>query len=291
MTNRPRCRGCFLVGLALAASLWTPPADAAAGNFVARSCNRNAAARIGAWTRAQAKSYAAVAAGEGYQWGGCWNDNNRDDQPGDPQEVITTYGEGPDCSGLVFKSWALAGDSSGADRGYYRHEALTYLHGPFGASTFTTRNLNAFGPAPKASAASMDAFASSRHIGLVYQANANGTDQIVEATGEAYGTRITTEAFRGNPDFLRSPAQGLERHGIESGCGTPASLVFVAKPRYTGSTQVGLGIRRPRPVSSRLPSAGFTASTSTRSARSLATRSRRPSSVKAISLGNRPPHG
>jgi hypothetical protein len=223
MINHPPRRGCFLLGLALAASLWTPPADAAAGNFVARSCNRNAATRIGAWTRAQAKSYAGVAAGEGYQWGGgCWNDNNRDDQPGDPQEVITTYGEGPDCSGLVFKSWALAGDSSGVDRGYYRHDALAYLHGPFAASTFKTRNLNAFGPVPKASAASMDAFASSRHIGLVYQANANGTDQIVEATGEAYGTRIAAEAFRGNPDF-----SGVQRKGWS---GT-ASRADAAQPR------------------------------------------------------------
>jgi hypothetical protein len=47
----------------------------------------------------------------------------------------------------------------------------------------------------------MDAFASSQHIGLVYQANADGTDQIVEAIGESDGTRIATESFRGNPDF------------------------------------------------------------------------------------------
>jgi hypothetical protein len=47
----------------------------------------------------------------------------------------------------------------------------------------------------------MDVFASASHIGLVYQTNANGTDQIVEAIGEADGTRIATESYRGNPDF------------------------------------------------------------------------------------------
>ena len=45
-----------------------------------------------------------VAVGEGYEWGGgCWNDNNRDDTPGQPD----SNGEGPDCSGFVFKTWEL----------------------------------------------------------------------------------------------------------------------------------------------------------------------------------------
>src|SRR6266568_8597232 len=202
MTPIPCRRGGFLLGLALAASLWAPPAQAAGGNFVARSCNRNAATKLASWSRSQAMSYASVAADEGYQWGGgCWNDNNRDDQPGDQEGVLASNGEGPDCSGLVFKSWTLAGDPSGADTGFYRHDALTYVHGPFSANAFKTRNLNAFGPDAKASAVSMDAFASSQHIGLVYQANADGTDQIVEAIGESDGTRIATESFRGNPDF------------------------------------------------------------------------------------------
>ena len=202
MTPIPCRRGGFLLGLALAVSLWAPPAQAAGGNFVARSCNRNAATKLASWSRSQAMSYASVAADEGYQWGGgCWNDNNRDDQPGDQEGVLASNGEGPDCSGLVFKSWALAGDPSGADTGFYRHDALTYVHGPFSANAFKTRNLNAFGPVAKASAVSMDAFASSQHIGLVYQANADGTDQIVEAIGESDGTRIATESFRGNPDF------------------------------------------------------------------------------------------
>jgi hypothetical protein len=208
MTARNTRRACLLLGVAVVATLWARPAEAA-GNFVDRFCNRDPATKVAVLTRAAARSYASVAAGEGYQWGGgCWNDNNRDDQPGDPHELVSTRGEGGDCSGLVFKTWALANDASGADRGFYRRGALTYFHGPFAANAFKTRNLNAFGPVPKASAISMDAFASAHHTGLVYQANANGTDQIVEAIGEDQGTRVATESFRGNPDF-----SGVRRKG------------------------------------------------------------------------------
>src|SRR5205814_1191132 len=54
------------------------------------------------YRRKDAKAYADVAIGEGYEWGGgCWNDDNKDDTPNAPD----SNGEGPDCSGLVFKSW------------------------------------------------------------------------------------------------------------------------------------------------------------------------------------------
>ena len=46
---------------------------------------------------------------EGYQWaGGCWNDNDRDDSPGDPREDPYTGGEGGDCSGFTFQVWREA---------------------------------------------------------------------------------------------------------------------------------------------------------------------------------------
>ena len=47
----------------------------------------------------------------------------------------------------------------------------------------------------------MDALASSTHIGLIYTANADGTDQIVEAKGEAYGTGVWTRAYRGESSY------------------------------------------------------------------------------------------
>ena len=44
----------------------------------------------------------------------------------------------------------------------------------------------------------MDAYASETHIGMIYVTNADGTDQIIEALGESYGTNIWTRAYRGN---------------------------------------------------------------------------------------------
>jgi hypothetical protein len=47
----------------------------------------------------------------------------------------------------------------------------------------------------------MDAFASTKHIGMIYAPNADGTDQIIEAKGEAYGTNIWTRSYRGSSSY------------------------------------------------------------------------------------------
>ena len=47
----------------------------------------------------------------------------------------------------------------------------------------------------------MDALASANHIGMIYATNADGTDQIVEAKGEAYGTNIWTRTYRSNVNY------------------------------------------------------------------------------------------
>ena len=39
------------------------------------------------------------------------------------------------------------------------------------------------------------------HIGMIYAKNADGTDQIIEAKGEAYGTNIWTRAYRGDSSY------------------------------------------------------------------------------------------
>ena len=39
------------------------------------------------------------------------------------------------------------------------------------------------------------------HIGMIYATNANGTDQIIEAKGEAYGTNIWTRTYRGDSSY------------------------------------------------------------------------------------------
>ena len=58
----------------------------------------------------------------------------------------------------------------------------------------------------------MDALASTDHIGLIYANNADGTDQIIEAKGEAYGTNIWTRTYRGNSSY-----SGVRRLGWSSG--------------------------------------------------------------------------
>jgi hypothetical protein len=47
----------------------------------------------------------------------------------------------------------------------------------------------------------MDAFASTGHIGMIYARNANGTDEIIEAKGESYGTNIWTRTYRGDSSY------------------------------------------------------------------------------------------
>jgi hypothetical protein len=47
----------------------------------------------------------------------------------------------------------------------------------------------------------MDALAGYHHIGMVYMTNADGSDQVIEAKGEAYGTNIWTRTYRGSSAY------------------------------------------------------------------------------------------
>ena len=78
------------------------------------------------WKRADAYGYAQPARSEGYEWnGGCYKLNNRDDTEGWP---VDADGEGADCSGFVFKVWALRKDGSAGYR-FWDHEMD--VHGPY----------------------------------------------------------------------------------------------------------------------------------------------------------------
>jgi hypothetical protein len=57
----------------------------------------------------------------------------------------------------------------------------------------------------------MDALASDGHIGLIYAANPDGSDQIIEAKGEAYGANIWTRTYRGSSSY-----SGVRRTGWSS---------------------------------------------------------------------------
>jgi hypothetical protein len=168
--------------------------------FVQNTCNTNDPTPTPYITRDGSIEVALRGRYEGYQWGGgCWNDNDVDDSPGDPLQDPRTGGEGGDCSGFTFKVWRESTTTS--DGEFYQWNKLRFVHGPYAANDFK----NSIGapnvPMSKAAAIRMDAFASSGHIGMVYATNANGSDQIIEAKGEAYGTNIWTRTYRGDSSY------------------------------------------------------------------------------------------
>jgi hypothetical protein len=151
--------------------------------------------------RSQARSYAETAAWEGYQWGGgCWSDDDVDQSPGDPTQDPSTGGEGPDCSGLTYKSWYERNDTSLSSFRY--HFRMQDVHGPYTAESFKYGWGAPNTTVAKANTIYMDAFASAYHVGMIYHANtAYNTDVIVEAKCEACGTGIWSRTYRGNPDY------------------------------------------------------------------------------------------
>lgn len=168
--------------------------------FVANNCNYNDPSPTSYITRDGSTTVALRARFEGYQWaGGCWNDNDRDDSPGDPTQDPGTGGEGPDCSGFTFKVWRESLSESSA--AFDQWNMLRFVHGPYTAARFRHGDGAPNTTIAKSAAIRMDAFASDGHIGLVYAANTDGSDQIVEPKGEAYGTNIWTRTYRGSSSY------------------------------------------------------------------------------------------
>jgi hypothetical protein len=198
-STRPAFLHGAIAGLALAFALATPGALAYHTNFQA-SCTNDHFGTSGV-TRSQALIYAQIGAYEGYQWGGgCWNDDNVDNAPGDPTENAATRGEGGDCSGFTYKSWFER--SGWTDTGFTYHYRMQNVHGPYAAEAFKRGDGYANVTLSKSAAIEMDAFASVSHVGMIYQPNtAYNTDRIVEAKCEACGTGIWSRTYRGDPAY------------------------------------------------------------------------------------------
>ena len=178
--------------------------------FVADNCNTAAPTPTSYITRDGSATVALRGRYEGYQWGGgCWNDNDQDDSPGDPHEDPNTGGEGGDCSGFTFKVWRESLNQGDAD--FYQWGLLRNVHGPYRAIDFKAGvgapNLTV----AKSALVKMDALASDGHIGLIYAENPDGSDQVIEAKGEAYGTNIWTRTYRGSSSY-----SGVRRTGWSS---------------------------------------------------------------------------
>jgi hypothetical protein len=177
----------------------------------------NAAAS--AITRNTARGYSEIAANEGYEWGGgCWNNNNYDDTPNAPD----SGGEGPDCSGLVFKSWYLR--LPWASSGFWRWNRMQNVHGYYGSSTFRAPSSDL--PFHKLSSKSrsttifMDAFAKDGHIGLLDTSAypSSGGDYIMEAKGDYLGTDIFVESYRFDSAYVAVRREGWATQTCTGSC-------------------------------------------------------------------------
>jgi hypothetical protein len=88
---------------------------------------------------------------------------------------------------------------------------LRNVHGPYTAASFKAGSGAPNVTAAKSGLVKMDALASDGHIGLIYAVNPDGSDQIIEAKGEAYGTNIWTRTYRGSSSY-----SGVRRLGWSS---------------------------------------------------------------------------
>jgi hypothetical protein len=177
--------------------------------------------------RKDALAYAVVAKGEGYEWGGgCWNDNNRDDTPGAPD----SSGEGPDCSGLVFKTWELRNNPN--DKGFTWYDKLENVHGDFATYDYHSPvPSDPFVKLPNKSRLTtmyMDAFAKNGHVGLLSNRVSPGsnTDYIIEAYGDLSGTDEWVRTYRFESAFVAVKRESWTPD-CYPGCVEPESLTRV----------------------------------------------------------------
>ena len=202
--KRPICvgLGTFLLVFSIALPVMAHGAGWVESNCFNRG-NPTNQYNMSSWTRANAKSYAYTGRYEGYTWGGgCWDNDNIHESKNEPVETVN-HGEGGDCSGLTFKSWAMR-IAYGAT-GFTHWLTLGDEHGPYTANAFRTGAgpTTVIGTLPSYSQTQyMDAFASTTHIGMIYtEGTSNNQDTIIEAKGEADGTVLATRTYRGSSSY------------------------------------------------------------------------------------------
>ena len=161
------------------------------------------------WKRSQADDYALQAVGEGYEFGGgCYKLNGYDDTPDLPTDG---GGEGADCSGFTFKTWALELESGTGGYHFWTHQKN--IHGPYATWGY-------FDPAPSypfkliskgyGSTLFMDAFVQRNsewgHVALIHQEGSSGSDWIVHARNNTAGTELRYLPYRAD-DSMKAVAR------------------------------------------------------------------------------------
>ena len=149
------------------------------------------------WKRSQAINYAQPPVREGYALaGGCYRLNDKDDTP---LLAADQGGEGTDCSGFVFRVWALKADGSA---GYRRWDYDKDIHGPYLTwdyeAPLTGSPFKLISKTLK-STAPMDALVWNRsyeqHIALIYQ-EGSSSDLFIHAHNNTVGVEISEEIYR-----------------------------------------------------------------------------------------------
>jgi hypothetical protein len=180
----------FVAGALALGSLWVGHA-ALADAWSDSNCT-GASRSITTWKRSQATNYAQPPLKEGYSLdGGCYKLNDRDDTP---TLAADQGGEGTDCSGFVFRVWALKNDGSA---GYRSWDYTKDIHGPFYTwHYYSPVSNNPFKQISKTLAATipMDAFVwyrgEDRHIALLWQENTS-SDLVIHAHNNTVGVEIS----------------------------------------------------------------------------------------------------
>ena len=168
---------------------------------------------VGCWSRTEARSYTYTANHERYQiGGGWWNNNNQWDS-----------GEGPDCSGLTFKTWAMVNSEGNTGRYYW---SIGYnVHGPYKSTEFRdgchgacyivcgSETTHACGSSSYTKTIYMDAFAKSGHVAAIYSEGSSGWDMFVNASGTGYGINYQKRWYR-----IDKAYDGIRRRNWSPAC-------------------------------------------------------------------------
>jgi hypothetical protein len=208
------CAGLLVVALV--------PAHHALATWASENCHGKGWSRD-VWKRSQADGYAMKAVGEGYEFGGgCYRLNGYDDTPNTPTDG---GGEGADCSGFTFKTWALK-SKPGSGTGYHFWQHEKNIHGPYStwayydpASSYPFRLISK----TYASTAFMDALverhAAYGHIALIHMEGSGGGDYIVHARNNTMGTELRYLSYRADPDFKAVARKGWTAECYPTRCG------------------------------------------------------------------------
>ena len=189
------------IGLLLGALV---PAQRALATWATDNCNGGGSVRD-TWKRSQADNYAMQAVGEGYEFGGgCYKLNGYDDTP---NTATDGGGEGADCSGFTFKTWALPLDAGSKETfHFWAHEKN--IHGPYStwayyepAATYPFRLISKTYSATAFMDAPVERHSTWGHVALIHLEGSSGSDYIVHARNNTMGTEMRYLPYRSDADF------------------------------------------------------------------------------------------